>query len=61
MLSPQAVQNLNFIGAGNTFAYNADTDTVDITIAGEGSAMTLDSPTDGSYTTPGFKYIYKFN
>ena len=46
------VQNLNFIGAGNTFAYNADTDTVDITIAGEGSAMTLGSPTDGSYTTP---------
>ena len=46
------VQNLNFIGAGNTFAYNADTDTVDITIAGEGSAMTLGSPTDGSYTSP---------
>ena len=46
------VQNLNFIGSGNTFAYNPDTDTVDITIAGEGSAMTLGSPTDGSYSEP---------
>ena len=46
------VQNLNFIGSGNTFAYNPDTDTVDITIAGEGSSMTLGDPTDGSYTEP---------
>ncbi len=30
------VTQLNFIGAGNTFAYNSSTDTVDISIAGGG-------------------------
>jgi hypothetical protein len=56
------VQNLNFIGAGNTFAYNPDTDTVDITIAGEGSAMTLGFSNRWKlYITCCFKHIYKFN
>ena len=51
------VKALNFVGAGNTFAYNPDTDTIDISIAGGGGAaagsgedITLGSPTDGSYS-----------
>lgn len=47
------VKNLNFIGAGNTFYYNPATDTVDISISGEGSSLTLGSPTDESLVTPG--------
>ena len=47
------ITNINFIGVGNTFAYNEETDTVDISIAGEGSAITLGSPSDGSYKEPG--------
>lgn len=47
------VKNLNFIGAGNTFAYNAATDTVDISISGEGSSLTLGEATDGDLVTPG--------
>jgi len=47
------VQNLNFIGAGNTFAYNAETDTVDISISGEGSNLTLGESSDGDLVTPG--------
>ena len=47
------VQKLNFIGAGNTFAYNESTDTVDISISGEGSNLTLGTPTDGDLVTPG--------
>ena len=51
------VKALNFVGAGNTFAYNPDTDTIDISIAGGGGAtvgsgedIPLGSPTDGSYS-----------
>ena len=47
------VQNLNFIGAGNTFAYNADTDTVDIAISGTGDNLTLGTSSDGDLVTPG--------
>ena len=47
------VKNLNFIGAGNTFSYNASTDTVDISISGEGSSLTLGSSTDGDLVNPG--------
>ena len=47
------VKNLNFIGAGNTFSYNAATDTVDISISGEGSSLTLGESTDGDLVTPG--------
>mgnify|MGYP003320870624 FL=1 len=47
------VKNLNFIGAGNTFYYNPSTDTVDISISGEGSSLTLGSATDGDLVTPG--------
>ena len=47
------VKSLNFIGVGNTFQYNASTDTVDISIAGEGASLTLGTPTDGSFSDPG--------
>ena len=47
------VQNLNFIGAGNTFYYNELTDTVDISISGEGSTLTLGVPSDGDSVNPG--------
>ena len=36
VITTDPVKTLNFIGAGNTFAYNASTDTVDISIAGSG-------------------------
>lgn len=36
VITTDPVKTLNFIGAGNTFAYNATTDTVDISIAGSG-------------------------
>ena len=36
VITTDPVKTLNFIGAGNTFAYNAGTDTIDISIAGSG-------------------------
>ena len=47
------VQNLNFIGIGNTFSYNPDTDTVDIAISGTGDNLTLGTSSDGDLITPG--------
>ena len=47
------VQKLNFIGAGNTFAYDPETDTVDISISGTGDNLTLGSSSDGDLVTPG--------
>jgi hypothetical protein len=32
------IKTLNFVGAGNTFQYNASTDTIDVSIAGGGGA-----------------------
>lgn len=34
------VKTFNFVGAGNTFLYNAGTDTIDISIAGGGGGAT---------------------
>ena len=36
VISSGPIRTLNFIGTGNTFAYNAATDTIDISIAGGG-------------------------
>ena len=39
---------LNFIGAGNTFAYDASNNTIDISIAGGGGEIGIDTNTDNA-------------
>jgi hypothetical protein len=48
------VSTLNFIGAGNTFAYNAGTNTVDISISGSGGGGGAGVSTTGIVTAAGF-------
>ena len=55
----QGVTTLNFVGSGNTFAYDASTNTVDISISGSGGGGGLGTAinyADGETATP-FSYI----
>ena len=55
----QGVTTLNFVGSGNTFAYDASTNTVDISISGSGGGGGLGTAinyADGETSTP-FSYI----
>ena len=56
----QGVTTLNFVGSGNTFAYDASSNTVDITISGSGGGGgglgTAINYADGETSTP-FSYI----
>ena len=55
----QGVTTLNFVGSGNTFAYDASTNTVDISISGSGGGGgigTAINNADGETATP-FSYI----
>ena len=55
----QGVTTLNFVGSGNTFAYDASTNTVDISISGSGGGGGLGTAinySDGETSTP-FSYI----
>ena len=55
----QGVTTLNFVGSGNTFAYDSSTNTVDISISGSGGGGGLGTAinyADGETSTP-FSYI----
>jgi len=55
----QGVTTLNFVGSGNTFAYDAASNTVDISISGSGGGGGLGTAinySDGETSTP-FSYI----
>ena len=55
----QGVTTLNFVGSGNTFAYDASTNTVDISISGSGGGGGLGTAinySDGETASP-FSYI----
>ena len=45
------VKTLNFVGSGNTFAYNASTDTIDISIAGGSGGGSGVTETDTTVST----------
>ncbi len=46
------IKILNFVGSGNTFSYNAGTDTVDISIAGGGGGGVTETDTTVSTVNP---------
>ena len=55
----QGGTTLNFVGSGNTFAYDASTNTVDISISGSGGGGGLGTAinySDGETASP-FSYI----